>query len=147
MVTMLLGGLWHGANWTFVGWGLYHGCLLVGYRTAGHYWDRLPALARQAGTFVLVLLGWVLFRADNFEMAWILLTKMFTVQGGLSLAGAGTLVGFLAVAGGWAHFGPNAFQLRHEWRPVPAAAIASLFLLCLLAIYGGEPSPFLYFQF
>src|SRR5262245_34069120 len=44
MLTMLIGGLWHGANWTFVVWGAYHGVLLIAYRQWGSYWDRLPQL-------------------------------------------------------------------------------------------------------
>jgi D-alanyl-lipoteichoic acid acyltransferase DltB (MBOAT superfamily) len=42
MVTMLLGGLWHGATWTFVVWGDYHGTLLAIYRMFGQTWDKLP---------------------------------------------------------------------------------------------------------
>src|SRR5690606_36963961 len=46
MLTMLIGGLWHGANWTFVVWGAYHGILLSAHRAAGAGWDSLPARVR-----------------------------------------------------------------------------------------------------
>jgi len=48
MITMLVGGLWHGANWTFVVWGAYHGALLAAHRRFARYWDPLPAIFRQA---------------------------------------------------------------------------------------------------
>jgi D-alanyl-lipoteichoic acid acyltransferase DltB (MBOAT superfamily) len=59
MIVMLLGGLWHGANWTFVVWGAYHGALLSLHRIGGRYWDRLPAWTRRTATFVLVVVGFV----------------------------------------------------------------------------------------
>ncbi len=68
---MLLGGLWHGANWTFVAWGAYHGILLAferfrGKRSAYQQW---PRPVRVAATFVLVLISWVLFRSANLNEA------------------------------------------------------------------------------
>ena len=59
MLTMLIGGLWHGASWTFVVWGGYHGVLLALYRRFGRYWDPLPRAVRQLGNFFLVVIGWV----------------------------------------------------------------------------------------
>src|SRR5262245_19119751 len=72
ILTMLLGGLWHGASWTFVAWGLYHGVLLALHRVCprprwtGHVLLRPFAVA---GTFLLVCVGWVFFRAQNFADA------------------------------------------------------------------------------
>ena len=64
-VTMLLGGPWHGANWTFVVWGAYHGVLLIAHRFSENSWERLPGLFRRAATFALVVIGWVIFRAPD----------------------------------------------------------------------------------
>src|SRR2546426_1876636 len=83
MITMLLGGLWHGAGWTFVAWGAYHGLLLVLYRHGARLWDGLPIALRRVGTFGLVVVGWVFFRSDSFEMALTLLRTMFSWLGGL----------------------------------------------------------------
>ena len=69
MITMLLGGLWHGASWTFVVWGAYHGVLLCGYRVFDKQWNSLPKPARQIVMFLLVVIGWVFFRATTFGMA------------------------------------------------------------------------------
>lgn len=86
MLTMLLGGLWHGANWTFVAWGAYHGALLIVYRLLGdragaHASGRLPGWrpALQALLmFHLVCMSWLLFRADNLRQAGAMLLKIVT---------------------------------------------------------------------
>src|SRR5580693_1886193 len=82
MITMLLGGLWHGANWTFVFWGAYHGALLCIYRLFAKLWDRLPPILQRAGTFFLVVIGWVFFRSDNLSAAATMFTRMFTFSSG-----------------------------------------------------------------
>ena len=148
LLTMLLGGLWHGAAWTFVCWGLYHGTLLALYRAYGRYWDWMHPRLQHVGTFLLAVVGWVLFRAETFQMAWVLLTKMFWFSPGpVVVTGATTLVVLLLVAGALAHFGPNGFDLTHDWSASSAIVMAVLFLLCVLSIYGAKPAPFLYFQF
>jgi alginate O-acetyltransferase complex protein AlgI len=145
--TMCLGGLWHGASWTFVVWGAYHGILMAAYGTVGRGWDRLPVLVRRAGTFMLVLLGWVVFRAQSMAMAGTMLRKMFVFERGFTLAAGAGLAVTLAVAAALSHLGPNAFELKHEWGGGSRAVFAMLFVLCLVSLYGARPSPFLYFQF
>jgi alginate O-acetyltransferase complex protein AlgI len=147
LITMFIGGLWHGANWTFVVWGGYHGILLCLHRAVGGWWARMPMYARQAGTFLLVLVGWVFFRSTSFEMAGQILTTMVIPTSGSLPQGAVGLVIGLMVAGYLAHHAPNSFEISHEWQKPAVVAIALLFGLCLLLISGGQPSPFLYFQF
>lgn len=79
-------GLWHGAGWNFVAWGLYHALLIIGYSALRPVWDPLPALAQRATTFALVSLGWTLFLFD-FERAWNFLASA-------SLGGADNVSGF-----------------------------------------------------
>lgn len=98
-------------------------------------------------TFLVVVIGWVLFRADNFPMARVVLRAMFIWSPGMLPIGWPLLIALLLIAGGLAHFGPNTFEMRHKWRPSAASALAILFAACLLIIYGGQQSPFLYFQF
>jgi alginate O-acetyltransferase complex protein AlgI len=149
MLTMLLGGLWHGANWTFVVWGAYHGMLLICYRIAARWWDTLPALVRQAGLFLLVVIGWVFFRAADFTMASRLLRAMFVPTTGATFENAGVFVCCLLAAAWWAMAGPNAFDLQAKinWKPRYAFACAAVFGVCLAMIVSGQNSPFLYFQF
>jgi alginate O-acetyltransferase complex protein AlgI len=146
-LTMLLGGLWHGASWTFVAWGAYHGLLLAGYRATADVWDRQPVWLRRAETFVLVVIGWVLFRSSDFGMAAILLGRMFVPHAGAGMAGAQVLTVMVATAGAVAFLAPNTFELRHRWSPLPALAVAGLVALSMLKIYGSGGTPFLYFQF
>jgi alginate O-acetyltransferase complex protein AlgI len=95
MLTMTLGGLWHGASWTFVIWGILHGGLLVGHRSfrdfcTGRPWlDRLlqtwPGTAlRVAVTFLGVLVCWVFFRAPTFTVAAEVLRRMVVPHRGLN---------------------------------------------------------------
>jgi len=149
MITMLLGGLWHGANWTFVIWGAYHGLLLALYKMTARWWDRLPAVLRQGLMFLLVVIGWVFFRATDLPMAAGLLRTMFTPTAGLPVASAGLLTVLLIVASYWALVGPNAFDLapRLRWKPRYAMYLAAAFGACLAMIASGQNTPFLYFQF
>ena len=64
LIVFAVCGLWHGAGWTFIAWGLFHGVLVVAYHGCRGAWDRLPRLVQQAGTFTLVSLGWLLFVFD-----------------------------------------------------------------------------------
>ena len=75
MITMLLGGLWHGAAWTFVLWGGFHGLGLVGERVLGGRL-RLPGWLRWLVTFHLVVFGWILFRATSLTNFWDFLSRL-----------------------------------------------------------------------
>ena len=149
MLTMLIGGLWHGANWTFVIWGAYHGLLLALYRRFATAWDPLPRLLRQLAMFVLAVGGWVLFRSTDFGMAATLFAKMFSLQAGAPVEGLLSYTAVLFMAGAWAMAGPNAQEMHVEWAPsrrriigIAVAAGASLAIML-----GSGASPFLYFQF
>ncbi len=75
MTIFILCGLWHGADWTFLVWGLYHGLLLVAERLLGPLRSRVV-------TFVLVVFGWVVFRAESMPVAWNMLGAMVTWRPG-----------------------------------------------------------------
>ncbi|HMD50951.1 MAG TPA: MBOAT family O-acyltransferase, partial [Bryobacteraceae bacterium] len=147
LITMLLGGLWHGANWTFVAWGGYHGALLILNRWSEPWLRVWPQVARRAVTFLLVVIGWVLFRSDSFAMARGLLTAMFTPVAGMTMTAWPTLIFGIAVSAALAHLGPNSFELRFRWTPARVLAYGAAFAACLAMILVGQQSPFLYFQF
>jgi alginate O-acetyltransferase complex protein AlgI len=147
LVTMLLGGLWHGASWTFVAWGAYHGLLLAAYRAWGTRWDRLSLSVRKLGTFILVVVGWVFFRSTGFAMALHIIERMFVPVGG-ALVTQASLAAPALVVGAWlAMVGPNAFELSHDYRWRGRIAIVSGVAASLAVIAGLRTSPFLYFQF
>jgi len=147
MITMLLGGLWHGANWTFVLWGGYHGVLLCLYRLFGSAWERVPHLLQRIATFLLVVIGWVFFRSDNFSVAAAMLARMFTLSSGTLFPGLIGLLVALFISAAIAHFAANTFEIRHEWKPLTVAVLSLGYAAALLAIASGQESPFLYFQF
>lgn len=149
LITMLIGGLWHGANWTFVFWGAYHGLLLVLYRIFSSAWDALPALVRRAATFMLVVIGWVFFRATDFEMALTMLRKMFAPASGLGIRDAGIFAGIMAIAAWWSMIGPNTFEMHahFRWKRRYAFIMSIAFGACLAMMASDRNSPFLYFQF
>jgi alginate O-acetyltransferase complex protein AlgI len=160
-LTMLLGGLWHGANWTFALWGAWHGAILAIERALGVKADAAFRPHRWILTFLLVLLGWVMFRAPTVEHALTMYGAMFRFDGfGLSelyASGITSLqVATLALAFAvilWRGFGQ---RLRGAAVPaaVPAwrahavmAALIPLFALSVLKLSAQSYSPFLYFQF
>ena len=154
MLTMLLGGLWHGANWTFIAWGGLHGGLLscerllgIGRRDAappaGFAWAWRVAL-----TFALVCLGWILFRAQNFGEALVILRA--AVAGG---AGRWLLAPWLMLPVAIAAL--VAVAQERGWTParlrasplVYGGALAALALALELLSVSGESPPFIYFRF
>jgi len=149
MVTMFIGGLWHGANWTFVAWGLYHGLLLILYNQLAPWWNPLPRVVRQLLTFFLVAMGWVFFRAADWTVALAILTAMFTPVAGQALPHVEVFLPILALAALWAMAGKNAFAWHQSfvWSPRVACALAAVFGGGVAVIMGEHNAPFLYFQF
>ena len=148
VATMLLGGLWHGAAWTFVAWGGLHGLGLA----ANGAWDRaglrMPRLAGWLLTTLFVWCGWVLFRSPDFATAARLFAGM-AGSGGvghLHVDNAAVVVGAVAIA----LLCPTSQELAVErlrparWLAVPAGA-GLVFLLLLIG--GRVPNEFIYFQF
>jgi alginate O-acetyltransferase complex protein AlgI len=84
MIVFFLCGLWHGASWTFVIWGLYHGAFLLIERTRfGDWLERLPRPLRHIYTLLVVMIGWVLFRTETFAQATSVLASMAGLSTGV----------------------------------------------------------------
>lgn len=85
LLTMLLGGLWHGANWTFVFWGAVHGVALCLDKLMPKKSDDtlIVRILRVVGTFLFVSFTWIFFRAENFSKAWQVITGIITLQEGI----------------------------------------------------------------
>jgi alginate O-acetyltransferase complex protein AlgI len=154
MITMLLGGLWHGAAWTFVLWGAYHGALLV----VQHVWPRQtnshrwPQVVRILITFHLVCLGWLFFRAEHFADIGLILERIFTwapcTETGFFLRERGVWMLLLAAV---LHYLPRerlatAGQWLLDLSPLTQGALAAV-VLALFGILETQSHPFIYFQF
>jgi alginate O-acetyltransferase complex protein AlgI len=154
LLVMLLGGLWHGANWTFVIWGLYHGLLLALHRAVP--WPRAFGSAAlrplcMVTTFVAVCVGWVFFRAPDMDMATTILTRMAWPTEGTALErGPALLVLVCLLATLLGHWlGTRVNTIRFERRlpaPVMGAALAGLLALAMVLFPEGSRA-FIYFQF
>ena len=155
-LVMLLGGLWHGANWTFVAWGAYHGLLLALERFLGKRpaYAGLPRPMRVTLTFVLVLFSWVLFRSATIGEATRYLGLMF----GLAASDAGALLLSAQLYTPANHAAVAAAVLvllapvqAHDWSQritwPRAFVVQPLFCAALLVMLARSFSPFLYFQF
>lgn len=161
LIVMGLGGLWHGASWNFLIWGLYHGLLLIGHRLWRQGVERtgvagivdLPALKPFwiALCFVIVTIGWVPFRAPDFASTWTTLQALWAVPDlgllgkhmGLWLIPLFTL-GFCVI---------DRDRRLQDWlvqrASLPTAAVAALLCLLALELFAQIDAqvPFVYFQF
>jgi len=165
MITMLLGGLWHGAAWTFVFWGFLHGGYLVLHRLLLDLYARLGVRSHSFGarmlswlgwpaTLALVWIGWVFFRAHSFHDAWIITAAMLGLGGATGVAPVRRYVQLLVwgsllltllepaierfLRQGLQRWGQLHFTLR-------GTAYAGLTLM--LIVFGGSSQKFIYFDF
>ncbi|MEZ0234463.1 MAG: MBOAT family protein [Actinomycetota bacterium] len=156
VVTMVLGGLWHGAAWTFVFWGLYHGIgQAIGAWKRTHLPERTetPLLlwGQRLSTFALVCVGWVFFRADSMATAFSLLGRLITGWTTPTELVTPLVIGTIALMLALQYAPREPGLLLQErisrWRPVPMglAGAASLFVITTLGPQGV--APFIYFQF
>ncbi len=154
LLTMLLGGLWHGASWTFVAWGLYHGLLLALHRAVRWpSWLAAGALRPVCVlfTFLSVCVGWVFFRAQTFGDAGVILARLawpFEGQMVSEVAATGAVAFLLLVF--FCHLIGTFVDLKRveRWLPAPAlgATLAGLVLLTQL-LMPQDGKAFIYFQF
>ena len=149
LISMGLCGLWHGAGWTFVAWGLTHGIGLIVCRVWQKFGAPLPAALGWSLTMLFVLAGWVLFRAPDFTTAQNMLMGMAGLGNGMMptvaikpVLGVAMFASMLVpstqqfVEGGWLR--PATYQ---------GVGFALLLVACVLIVGHGQPSTFIYFQF
>ena len=167
MITMVLGGLWHGAAWTFVAWGALHGA----YLCINHAWNRFgpavaPRFARAADiaawvlTFLAVVIAWVLFRADSMASALSVLSKMADPTQIIFGRGEMANAMFVMVYAALAWFAPNTQEIMGydhtkrtvgeasgAWSRRPAFLYASAAVLAFGILGIQQHSEFIYFRF
>ncbi len=164
MATMLVGGLWHGASWTFVAWGCFHGLLIIAERFfLAVVWKNLKfvrqfpvVIARIiAGlfTFAMVSFGWVFFRSQDFAQAFGMVKTMLgsgiaqkdrvlsELDGGISI---GVMVLILVIH--WL-MRDRSLKSLSETSPWWARSMCLGTLLAAIAVFSGEDRAFIYFQF
>jgi alginate O-acetyltransferase complex protein AlgI len=157
MLTMLLGGLWHGANWTFLIWGAMHGAALV----ADHAWRRSAAFARYGAgpiaraldwtlTFHFVCFAWLFFRAPSLDTATQFLGGIWTDNGAASTM-PGIVLPLIACGALTQMFPPRSRAALGEWLDnrgaVAQAAFGFVLLYVVIVMAPAASAPFIYFQF
>ena len=153
-LTMLLGGLWHGAAWTFIVWGAYQGAWLAFERWLGKrsLYASAPIFLQVGATFVIAVIGWVFFRAGSMTQAGDMLAAMFGAGNGEGLASRialDPLQRVMLIAAPlicWALPSSQDFAARRELG-LPRIAVAFVFPLAVCHLFFVSYSPFLYFQF
>lgn len=161
-VVFALCGLWHGASWTFLVWGIYHGILLTAERTLPATLARkIPELLLAMGTFVLILIGWVFFRSDSIREAFSYLRAMFSFGANFSTRNIGFLMNnkvwfFLGIAA-LLSFLPyftkrSPFIMEVIRRSTPVNYLRGIMAVIILiysaiTLSGSTYNPFIYFRF
>ncbi len=164
MLTMLIGGLWHGANWTFVVWGALHGIGLCIHKIYLRKWSakvRIPVVLSVIMNNIFVCICWVFFRAATFDTAMEILRKVFVWSSGIQqiymwliFALAVKLIYILWCARKSkktpvldSKFPVNAFYFHHDLNTVWGLLLFFLEIMAIIGLAYTAASPFIYFQF
>jgi D-alanyl-lipoteichoic acid acyltransferase DltB (MBOAT superfamily) len=157
LITMLLGGLWHGANWTFVVWGFLHGLYLAAHKfqvelhpiTASVTQSRLLNVAKVFVTFHLVALTWICFRAPNFSTAFSYLMGILRWHGGFNVLEIASAIWFMAIV--LVLDLPQYFSENHtiilRWPWVVRGLAYATMITLIFVTRSNRAIPFIYFQF
>lgn len=158
LITMLLGGLWHGANWTFVMWGAYHGLILILNHWMNTFFRNrihLPSIVKILIVFHLALIGWIFFRAESLTDVRLVfaqvgqdMTGLFTVKYWEAIHEEYSflfVILFMAVVG----HGIAAWTRPSFWWSLPdwVLAIGVTLLIFVIIVFAPDNQPFIYFQF
>ena len=147
LITFAVSGIWHGASWTFLIWGLLHGFGVMVTRElerSGFYRERVPKPVKQAGVFGFVCFAWIFFRAASLGDALLIVRRIFTApwhdpQAPLFML---VLVGLV-----WLY----AFLYESKWRDTlrqPALRVAiAVCMILYLGVFATGGGSFIYFQF
>ena len=155
-IVMLLGGLWHGASWNFVIWGALHGALLASERLRGKaaLYGTLPAPARMALTFTIVLVTWVFFRAPDLPQAFRFLGDMLALGDAQPAAGllSGIVyqpyhLGTFLLAGVIVWSAPQTWDWTRTLTAPKALAALALLVVSAMVLATQAYNPFIYFIF
>jgi len=140
-------GLWHGADWSFVVWGLYHAALVIGYKLTRPVWDRAPIALQIAVCFILVSLGWPLFYLDiNGYLA--LLPRLVTITEELRQIYQIQEIGFIGLVALWTFLpGPIGGKIKSWLWNVSKLPVFQASIVVVLILMLANTADFIYFRF
>lgn len=150
IIVMLLGGLWHGAGWNFMLWGVYHALLLMIYHTTKAV--SLPKYLNNIVTFIAIVIGWGIFRLEDFAQFTVFMEQVSVMDLGdfygrfikmiFTYGGVLFLIDWLQIK-----YKNDAIFTNFKNQPFAFGVTASLFVVSLFYILTKDSSPFIYFQF
>ncbi len=168
VTVFFLCGLWHGASWAFIAWGLYHGAFLALERTRwGRWMDALPRPLRHGYALLVVMIGWVPFRAPTLTQTWPFFKAMAGLGGpsdvwpvlqfltldvavalGVAVVGAAPVLPWLgARIEAYGKTGDAGLLVRHASALLAIAAMMAMLLACAVMLAASTHNPFIYFRF
>ena len=164
LIVFLLCGFWHGASWTFVAWGGYHGCFLIIERLgAGRLLEQLWRPLRHAYLMLVVMVGWVIFRSDTLTFSGEYIAAMIGLGRGDAIltptAAYATNSAIVAIAAGafFAIVSKAGWRRVKRWassvsfgagmQPIADAGLVVLAVMSAVSLAGGAHNPFIYFRF
>ena len=158
LIVWALTGIWHGANWNFIFWGLFHGgILLLEKFVLKDFLEKVPKFLRVLGTLVLVIIGWVFFFSPDLGSAFMWLGRMFGIgaRGFLDTTAAYyysaswliVLIGAVSAYPIGARLGSNVYHLGKTAVALSVLWYAAVLILCIAGMLSSTYSSFLYFQF
>ncbi len=158
LVVWLLTGLWHGASWNFVLWGLYYGILLIIEKLfLGKLLEKLPKIIGHIYTLFIVVIGWVIFRVEDFSQMALVLKKMFVFEGGdlfeqiilnfdifsalpyLIIAILASMPIFRIIS--------DKFKEKTPFKLALNICTYGIFVICICLLLSSSYNPFIYFRF
>ena len=151
LVVWTLTGFWHGANWTFMAWGLYFGILLIlEKKFLSRLIERLPMILRHVYALFFIIIGWVFFRSDSMNLAMQYIGRMFSSNVPVN----GFVTEYLIRFWPYLLFGvvlsapvfPRLTNTR-AWRVLEIPILGILGLLCVMSLLASSYNPFIYFRF
>lgn len=151
VITMLAAGLWHGANYTFLVWGLYHGIILVLHKVYVKLVRvRIPKIIGILATFHLVCIGWIFFKAQNIHLAWYILCSALKVHniGIVDLRTTMNLV-FFTLPLLILQILERRFSIKQNFATFPYILRFGFVIIAILSIvsFGTMGNEFIYFEF
>ena len=162
-ITFFISGLWHGAAWSFVVWGMLHGIAVVIERIARNALDKVPKVLKIAGTFFTVNCVWVLFRATSFSQAASIYKSMLDIRninlfsishlsddGLIGVPAIVSMAYILAIIAGLllvVFFTKNTIEKAETFSLNSKSMITTVILFCISVIHFSRESIFIYFNF
>ena len=159
LIVWFLTGLWHGAAWNFVAWGLYYGVLLIIEKyLLSPVLDRLPDVVRHIYSIVLIVIGWVLFFSSSFGQAADYIRVMFGAgahgfadRESMYLLTSNLILWLILIFGSTplVHFRYEHMLRTKKWNTtiINSVVYAALFIVCIAYLVTETYNPFLYFRF